>query len=397
MPGPTIDGTGFHVFGFSAWLDYLTTAYQGLYGSTIDVGSDSIDGQKLGIDAEILNDFEQLLQVVYLGRSPAGAVGASLSRLLLLSGISRHMAAFSAVPITLGGTPGTVVLAGSLIASASDPELPPFQVDPGGGDLTIGGGGTITGQAICTVAGPINLASGDLTKIQTVISGWDTSTNPADAAPGALVEPDPVARARRSESVAMPSQSMLDGLRTALRNLTGVTDAEVYENPTGASDLTGRSIPAHSIHAIVDGGTDADIANAIWVKASMGVTKVGSIRLDVTDTNGDPQEMGWDIPVDIDVYITVVLDQDPNAYALAQIPAALVTYGDQVSRIGRNIFWGDLFSPINDLGITGAPGLPSITAIKVGSAPSPTLQEDLVVPFNARPRFNTSWISVVGP
>jgi len=34
-----------------------------------------------------------------------------------------------------------------------------------------------------------------------------------------LVETDPVLRVRRAESVAMPSQSMLDGLRAALADL----------------------------------------------------------------------------------------------------------------------------------------------------------------------------------
>lgn len=398
MSGPSIDGTGFHLHAFNGetglqgWLDELISDFQGIYGSDIAVDPESIDGEWLSKEAQARNDAEQIALTLYNMNAPAGAVGAALSRLVQLNGVTRKSAQFSVVPITLGGTPGTVIPIDSSFDNPDDPDLPPFQTVAA---YTIGVGGTVTGQGVCTEAGPFNVGAGKLTHPGVVISGWDTVTNTSDAAPGRLVEPDPILRVRRAESVAMPSQSMLDGLQAALNNLASVDDVVVYENATGSSNAKGD--PAHSIHVIIDGGLDADIANAIWTKASMGCTKVGAVSSTVTDSQGNPQEMRWDVPVDVDVYITVHLSRTPTSFESNSIAAALVNFGQETSRIGQDVPWGDLFSPINDLNITGGPGLPSVTSLALGSAPSPTLQTDLTVAFNARPRYDLTRVTVVSP
>jgi uncharacterized phage protein gp47/JayE len=388
----TIDDTGFHEVGFNGYLADWEAVFRARYGSDIDLTPGSPDGQFIADLAQRDTNFEQEAKQVYLGRSPSGAVGVGLSRLVQLNGINRKSAQFSTVAIEMTGTPSTVIPIDSLIADPDDPTLPSFKTAAA---YTIGGGGTVTGQAICSEAGPINAAIGRLTAIQTVTGGWDSVTNTAAAVPGRLVEPDPQLRARRALSVAMPSQSMLDGLRAALADLAGVDDVACYENTTGAVNAKGD--PPHSIHVIIDGGIDADIANAIWVKASMGVTKVGAVSEIVIDSQGNDQEMNWDVPVDVNVYITVHLDRTPTTFESDSIKAALVAYGQETSRIGRNVPWGDLFSPVNDLEITGGPGLPSVTSIALGDSVGPTLQQDLVVAFNARPRYDVARVSVVSP
>lgn len=399
MAGPTIDDTGYHVHdfggvtGLQGWLDRLVAIAKARFGDDINVDPESPDGQFLGDLAEMFNDAAERGHVIYLMNSPAGAVGTALSRLMQLTGIIRKSAQFSIVAVTLGGANGTVIPNGKLFDNPDDSDLPPFEIV--GGPYTIGGGGTVTGQAQCTEAGPFNVSAGKLTRILDLVSGWDTVTNPSAAAPGRLVEPDPIARVRRAESVAMPSQSMLDGLQAALANLDGVDDVVVYENATGSYDIKGH--PPHSIHVIIDGGLDADIANAIWTKASMGCTKVGSQILNVTDSQGNPQEMRWDAPVDVNVYITVQLSRDPNAFEMASIQNALVAYGQETSRIGQDVPWFDLASPINDLNITGGPGLPSVKSLFIGNAADPDVEDDLVVAFNARPRYDVTRVLVVGP
>jgi uncharacterized phage protein gp47/JayE len=392
VAGPTIDSNGFHAFGLNAWKELLEIEYRTIFGSQIDLSEDSPDGQWMGILAEHYNDLEQLAQTVYNGRSPAGAVGAQLSRLLQLNGLTRKPAQFSIAPITLTGVAGTVVPINSLIASASDPELPQFKTTTA---LTIGGGGTVTGQAQCVEAGPVNVQAGDLTVIKSPTTGWTSVTNTSAASPGALVESDPAARPRRARSVAKPSQSMTDSIYAAIADLAGVDDVVVYENDTGAPDSKG--LPPHSINVIVDGGVAADIADAIWTESSMGATKVGAQSLVVTDTQGNPHTMRWDLPGDLNVYITVELSRTPTTFESDSIKNALVDWGIETSRIGQNVLWEDAFKPITDLGITGGPGLPSVKAIRIGATVGPTLQDDLVVAYNQRPRYATARISVVGP
>lgn len=387
----TVDDTGFHEVGLNGYIADWEDTFRSRYGSAIDLSAGSPDSQLVATLAQKDANVEQAAKQVYLGRSPSGAVGAGLSRLVQLNGINRKAAQFSTVPILLTGAPATVVPINSLIADPDDPTLPPFKTVA---EYTIGGGGTVTGQAICTVSGPVPLAAKTLT-IQSVTGGWDEVESTDNATLGMLVEPDPQLRARRALSVAMPSQSMLDGLYAALADLPGVDDVVCYENDTGAVDLKGH--PAHSIHVIIDGGVTADIANAIWVKASQGCTKVGSVSSVVTDTQGNPHTMRWDTPDDVDVYITVQLNRTPNAYETAVIKNALVEFGQETSRIGQNVPWGDLFSPINALEITGGPGLASIVNIFLGDTPDPDQPADLSVAFDARPRYDTARVLVVGP
>ncbi len=402
MSAPYIDDTGFHAFGLDAWKAAIESLWQTAFGSSIDLSATSPDGQVIGGLTGFYTDLEQLAETVYLGRSPSGSVGAGLSRLVQLNGISRKPAQFSTAPVTLGGTPGTVIPAGSLVGSATDPTKPTFQTSgtSPADDLTIGGGGTVTGQIVCTVAGPTTLPAGAL-QILTVISGWTSAVTTADAAPGIQVEADPALRARRAASVAMPSQALSDGLQAALLNLSGVTDAVVYLNNSETIDSNG--LPPHSVNAIILGGSASDIANTIWLKSSMGVTKVGAQTLTVVDTQGNPQLMQWDLPTDLDGYITIKLDRTPTniAYIQAQFGAAIVAYyavdGDLPTKIGVNIFWADILTPVNALGLTGRQGLPSITNVFLGSAASPTLQVDLVVLYNQLAVLDTSRILVVGP
>ena len=402
MSAPFVDDTGFHDFGLASWKSSLEAIWQAAFGSAIDLSATSPDGQLVGALTGFFTDLEQLASTVYLARSPSGARGAGLSRLVELNGISRKAAQFSTAPVTLAGTPGTVIPAGSLVADPNDPTKAPFATTgtSPADDLTVGGGGTVTGHIQCTVSGPIRLAAGAL-KLLTIISGWTGATTTADAAPGLQVEADPALRARRAASVSMPSQALSDGLQAALLNLTGVTDAVVYLNNDGTTDDKG--LPPHSVNAIVLGGSATDIANAIWTKSSMGVTKVGAQTLTVLDTQGDPQLMQWDVPTDLDTYITIKLDRTPTniAYIQAQFAAAIVAYynvdGDLPAKIGQNIFWADILTPVNALALTGRQGLPSITNVFLGSAPSPTLQQDLVVLYNQLAVLDTSRILVVGP
>lgn len=400
MSAPFIDDTGFNELGLNGWLALIQGDFQSTYGSDIDVGPDSPDGQLIGTLAGRFSDLEQLLQTIYNGRSPAGAVGAGLSRLIRLNGITRKSAQVSSVPVTILGTPGTVITAGFLMGSNVDPTKPPFQLT---GTQTIGGGGTVSAVASCTAAGPVTLnnAPAELTVILTPVAGVASVSNTSAAAPGSAVEADPAVRIRREVSVAMPSQSLLDGLEAALQNLAGVTNARVYENDTSATDANG--LPAHSINAIVVGGASADIGNAIWTKASMGVTKVGAQSFTVTDTQGNPQTQNWDMATDVDVYITIKLNGTPTnlAYIQSQVQNAVVAYysptGDLPIDIGENVCWADILTPVNALALTGRPGLPSITNVFLGSTASPVLQADLAVLYKQIAVFDVSRILVTGP
>lgn len=381
----TIDDTGLTRTRLDERLAALEAAWRTIFGADIDLAPESLDGQVLGIFSEIIADQDSLLEAIYNGRSPAGAVGAALSRLVMLNGVSRKPFTFSTAPITLGGTPGTVIPMGSLIAS-SDTISEKDSVFETVAPYTIGGGGTVAGTVRATTPGAVPAGPGNLTIIQSVISGWTTAINATAATPGTEVETDQALRIRRAESVAISSQGILDGLYAALLQIADVTQVAVYENPTDIIDSNGLS--RHSIHAIVLGGDPADIAEAIWLKKSLGVTQVGAEAVDIVDSQGQTQTMRFDRPVDTPIYVRVELAVMPNAGTVTAIKNAIVSWGQATSKIGAPVIWSQVFIPINTI-----PGL-SVVNLFLDDVPSPAVQLGVVVPYNALATWDTLNIEI---
>ena len=86
-------------------------------------------------------------------------------------------------------------------------------------------------------------------------------------------------------STAQPSQTVLIGIEGAIARITGVTRYKVYENDTSQADSNG--LPPRSITCVVEGGSDQDIANSIYLKKTPGCYTNGTTAIQVTDSNGN--------------------------------------------------------------------------------------------------------------
>jgi len=382
----TIDDTGFHRTRLDERLAELEASWRTVFGSDIDLRTESPDGQVLGTLSEAIADIDECLEIIYNERSPAAARGAALSRLCALNGVFRKPGAYSTAPITLGGTPGTPVPAGSLIGSTNtDAEKNSiFQTTA---LLTIGVGGNVNGTVRSTVAGAVPAGAGNLTKVLSVVDGWDTAINSTAATLGSPVESDPKLRVRRAASVAISSQGILDGLRAALNQITDVLEAEVYENPT--DDVDANGLPPHSIHAIVLGGEPEDIGQVIWEKKSLGVTQVGAEAVTITDDSEMEHVMRFDRPATANIYVRVELTELPNVATVNALKAAIVAWGDANSKIGADVVRSQLYIPINTI-----PGL-SVEELFIDDAPSPASTNNLVIPYDAVATWDVDNIEVV--
>lgn len=387
----TIDSTGLTRDRLDVIIANIEAAAKGIFGDDIDLDPSSLDSQAIGSTAEGVNDTNELLELVYLSRSISGATGAALSRLVQLIGISRNGASYSTADVVHTGTPGTVVPSGSLIDTTATPAAN-FQTV---GDVTIDGTGTIPGTVRATATGPVFGAAGAISVIKTIISGWASVTNAAAVNLGSDQELDSALRARHRASVAINSKSVADSLYAALANIQGVSDARIFENKTGVPQSRAGSIdlPPNSIQVIVQGGADADIATAIWAKASAGVTLAGAMGVSVPDSQGVFQLIKFDRPIQQSIYsritfyvppgLTVSQDQQDAARR------ALVDYGKATAKIGQRISWAALFAPV--VAVIRPPfGLQLIT-ISLNSIPNLT---DQVVPFNAIPSWDVSNVAI---
>ena len=70
-------------------------------------------------------------------------------------------------------------------------------------------------------------------------------------------------------------------------DVEGVTYATGYQNDTDETDADGR--PPHSIEIVVQGGSDAAVANVIWKNKAAGIRAYGSYYSYATDMNRNSQ------------------------------------------------------------------------------------------------------------
>lgn len=274
-----IDSAGYHYADFPSFLAYLTTSYQNIYGADVYLGSDSQDGQWLGIVSQALYDTAALGASIYNSFSPVTAQGVGLSRVVKINGLRRQLATSSTVELVIVGTAFTTLTNASAIDSLSQIWNLPASV-------TIPDSGTITVTATSDAPGAINALPNTITGLNTPTQGWQTVNNPAAATIGRAYETDAGLRNRQAVSTSIPAQTVFDATISAVSNVTGVTALSPYENDTDSDDENG--LPPHSISIVVEGGDDTVIAQTILDYKTPGTNTYGTTSVPLTDPKGIP-------------------------------------------------------------------------------------------------------------
>lgn len=185
--------------------------------------------------------------------------------------LERKRAEATVVDCLCTGLYGTLIPKGSMVQSTSGYQLKSLN------DATIGANGTVNVEFVVTETGPIPISAESVTKILTVISGWDSVNNPAAGSLGRNEETRAEFETRRYNSVAKNAQGSVASIQANIMALDGVLDCVVLENSTNETEVfSGVSVDPHSVAISVYGGEDADIAAAIYAKKSAGCGTTGN-------------------------------------------------------------------------------------------------------------------------
>ena len=305
MPVPitVIDENGATAPTFTEVLQYFQDQFRSIYGDDIDIDEDSQDGQWIAVISAAVNDANQTVMAAYLAYSPTYAQGAGLSSVVKINGIRRQRSSFSTALLRCVGIAGRQIggtTVGDNLSLGTRWLLPP--------DVTIPPEGEIEVTATCSETGAITAAIGTLTEILTPVPGWQTVSNPAAAAIGLPVEIDAVLRRRQTQSVANPSQTVVEGIQGAIENLPGVSRVFVYENPHPVPDANG--LPAYSMAAVVQGGDSTQVAQAIALRKTPGSPTHGTTSVMVFDTRGIPSVINYFpltlVPITVEITLTAL-------------------------------------------------------------------------------------------
>ena len=293
---PYIDNLGIHVPTYQDILDYYVSKAKEIFGADIYLGEDSQDYQMISIIARSAASALQAAVDSYNARDPDTAFDDVLDGLVTINGIQRKPSTYSTAVVNLTGEPYTLITGGVVKSLSGDLwNLPEEVVLDANGEASV--------TAIAQEKGAIVALANSITGIVTPTYGWYTVNNPSAASEGQPAETTPALKARRKIAVATPALTTLESLCAGIDNILGVKDFQVYEND--GDDPDERGFPGHSITAVVEGGTNEDIAQAISTRKNLGVLSYGDVTVSVTNEYGSTQDISFFRPVYVPLYITV--------------------------------------------------------------------------------------------
>lgn len=377
-----VDSTGLHIPTYNDILEDMIAAMKQIYGDDIYLDNSSPDYQLLSIFALKQSDTLQAMAYAYNARSPETAIGASLDSVVKLNGIKRKSASQSTCQVKITGTPFTQIVDGAVRDRAGLTwDLPSSVViDSSGMTYTV---------ATCRTAGAVSALAGDIAQIETPTYGWVSVTNEVAAVLGNAQETDAQLRERQTISTANPSQTMLDGTKGAIAALKNVSRYAVYENDTNISSVTDDNpygLPAHSVTCVVEGGTDEDVAEAIFLHKGIGCYTNGDVEVQYTDQNDYINRVRFFRPVYKDIFVKVVLKKYTGYISTMTVKVREAVYNYLAAlTIGSDVSASVLSNIITDCNPSLTKPIFGIKELKLGLSKSSMAAQDIDIGFKEIP------------
>jgi uncharacterized phage protein gp47/JayE len=186
--------------------------------------------------------------------------------------------------------------------------------------------------------------------------------------------------------------------------ITGLGEITLSAAPgtqTGVPFYIGDAIalgPAHSITCVVEGGTQSDIALAIYANRGMGCYTCGTSSVVVTDQNNANVTMTIRFYVLAYTPIYVTLNVHPlvgfTTATQAAIQAAVVAYLNALG-IGQTAVWSEMFGAAVSVNPNPNTPLFSVRSLYLGTSASPAATSDIPIAFNFASSGSTVVVNLV--
>lgn len=406
-------------------------------------------GQEIGIFAERFALMWELGEGIFSSGDPDKAGGTSLDAIAAITGTIRNGERFSTATLTATGDPGTMLNVGRVVSvqgtgtkfdtttgpatllihatwmtgtayvvgdrrvsdtpervylctipgtsGATAPTGTGAAFSDGGATWRYLGDGTasVDVPVQAEVAGPYAAVSGTLTEIETPVSGWKSAINILDAQVGDVVEKDPDFRIRRENELQASGDATINAIRSrVLRVGLGTVDAVkacvVFQNTTLVTNVDG--LPGKSIEAVILGGLDQPIREAVFSKAG-GIESYGNVTGSVTDSAGNPHVVKFSRATEKLIYIAIDLQKIDGTYPINgddAVKAAIVEalkFPDHT--FGTDVTGFQISSPLD-----GVPGVFDVTEVRLGLAAAPVGTARITIGPREIATFDTSRIVV---
>lgn len=328
-----ITSTGLTIDRLDAILQRLQDGMKSIYGTDINIDPDTPDGEFIAIYGQEITDLNEVIAGIYGFSDPTKAIGKWLDIQVKYVGIERTQASYSYLnDVKVTAEMGTIIPSGTIY---KDENSVLWQ--------------TVSSVTITAIPTYLQLRSVELGSYylsadkeltqQTVVLGVQSVYSTKVSELGNLEESDESLLMRFLRSYAVNSVEDRAGIESKLINLSGVTDAKVYENYTATEDSKG--VAGHTMNAVVLGGADADIGLLIARNKSLGCGVQGSQSVTVS-YRGDDRVINFDRPSTLTVDVKVTAKRINNAVNVDK-DALASTIKAKSFGIGENVFSGLLY------------------------------------------------------
>lgn len=393
VPKLTITYQGVTVPQATAIRAGMLADYNVAFGGNLNITSSATPQAHLADNlTQNITDANAAVAAVIAGVDPATSEGRMQDAIGRIYFLDRKGATPSVVQATVTGQPGAVLSAGALARDENG------YYWASSGDVTFPTGGVVDVQFTCTTAGPIELGAGELSRIAQASAGWDAISNAGAAVTGTSAETRAEFEARRFASVSKNAHGSAPAIRGSVWDIDGVIDVYAYDNFTGSPVTIGPTsfpIPAHCVYVAVVGGTDADVATAIYKKKDGGCNLTGNTSVTVQDTESGVRypypeyQISFERPASLPIKVKVTLR---NSSALPAditdlVKASVISTfngenGFQRARIGGEVYASNYYGAIAQisnsvqvLSVRVGTTTATLDSVAVGIDQAPTISE----------------------
>lgn len=358
VPGVTFGTTGFIVPSTEDVLAGVQADISAAFGQTLNFDLRTPQGQLATSMTALIMNTMSLFQYYTQQVDPAYATGRMQDAIARIYSIFRIGSEPTIVDCDCTGAEGTVI-----------PELSKAVATDGNIYQSVQAAiipveGTISVPFSCSIPGPIPCAANSLNQIYQAIPGWDSVNNPDDGVLGRDTEGRSAFETRRLLSVEANSRGSIQAVRGAVLAVENVLDAYVTENDTASPVvILGATLVAHSIWVTAVGGTDLDVATAIWQKKSIGCNYNGNTTVTVEDDSPEynppapSYEVTFERPASLSILFAIdIVDSNlVPSDATDQIQTAIIDAfagddGGPRAQIGALLLASRYFAPVTALG-----------------------------------------------
>lgn len=296
---------GFNRMRYADIIAEMNSRAKSVFGADVNLSEYSPLGMFFKVVAFTMAVIWQLAEYVYYGAYKDTAEGYQLDGVCQYIGITRKPASYATGTVTFTGTVGTVIPLQFLVSTGTY-QFWTQQI------ATIPSGGTVDVPIRALELGNTsNVLASTITTIVNPLTGVTSVTNALGTTGGADVETDEALRARYDESISLGGASTTSAIEAELLQVQNVVAAVVTENVTMG---TVGGIPAKAFEAMVYGGINADIADAIYRTKAAGIQAFGDITVPITDDNGQVHNIGFSRVTEVPVYVHVTLTKDVDLF-----------------------------------------------------------------------------------